>query len=76
MNRAENGDIVFKDQSIFNHKNKSENKNNWAITEDKDCGETIFKSEEQLKTGLYETIKADLPENDIIVIIEEKKKLP
>ena len=76
MNRAENGDIVFKDQSIFNHKNKSENKNNWAITEDKDCGETIFKSEEQLKTGLYETIKADLPENDIIVISEEEKKLP
>ena len=75
MNRAENGDIVFKDQSIFSHKNKSENKNNWAITEDNDWSETIFKSKEQLKTGLYVSIEGDLPEN-IIVINEEEKKLP
>lgn len=35
----------------------------------------IFKSEEQLKTGLYVSIEGDLPEN-IIVINEEEKKLP
>ena len=76
MNRAQNGDIIFKDQSIFYHENKSENKNNWAITEDKDGAETIFESETKLKNDLYENIKADLSENDIIVINEEEKKLP
>ena len=75
MNRTKNGDIIFKDQSIFYYKNKSENKNNWTIKEDKDGSETIFESNEQLKNGLYENIKADLPEN-IIVINEEEKKLP
>ena len=75
MNRSEDGRIIFKDQSIFKYKNKSENKNNWAITEDNDRSETIFESEEQLKKGLYLNIKADLPGN-IIVINEEEKKLP
>lgn len=75
MSRSEDGRIIFKDQSIFKYKNKSENKNNWAITEDKDESETIYESEEQLKKGLYLNIVGDLPEN-IIVINEEEKKLP
>ena len=73
MSRSEDVRIIFKDQSIFKYKNKSENKNNWAITEDKDWSETIFESETKLKNDLYENIKADLPENDIIVINEEEK---
>ena len=75
MSRSEDGSINFYNQSIFKYKNKSENKNNWTKKDDKDGSVTIFESEEQLKDGLYETIKADLPEN-IIVINEEEKKLP
>ena len=74
MNRAQNGDIVFKNHSIFYYENKSEN--NQAIKEGYEWAETRYESKEQLKNGLYETIKADLPENDIIVINEEEKKLP
>ena len=74
MNRAQNGDIIFKNHSIFYYENKSEN--NWAIKEGNEWAITEYESNEQLKDGLYETIKADLPENDIIVINEEEKKLP
>lgn len=74
MNRAQNGDIVFKNHSFFYYENKSEN--NWAIKDGYEWAETRYESKEQLKNGLYETIKADLPENDIIVINEEEKKLP
>ena len=73
MSRSKDGKIIFEDQSIFKYKNKSEN--NLAIKKDEDGSETIFESETQLKTYLYEHIKADLPEN-IIVINEEEKKLP
>ena len=73
MSRSKDGRIIFEDQSIFTYKNKSEN--NLAIKKDEDGSETIFESETQLKTYLYEHIKADLPEN-IIIINEEEKKLP